>query len=107
MSPVVNAFAALVAPVSLAFAFVVMGLLSRKLGIATRAKPYYIGFFVAAFLMVINGGARFLYALFPIQTGSMADSLRVFLLNGLPALAATLAVILAWRYWSWLLAERT
>jgi hypothetical protein len=100
------AFAVLIAPIAFAFAFVTMGLLSRKLGIATRAKPYYLGFFAAAGLMLISGGARFLYALLPIDAGSVADILRLLLLDGLPALAATLAVILAWRYWSWLLAER-
>jgi hypothetical protein len=30
----------------------------------------------------------------------------VLLYNGLPALAVTLGLFVAWRYWSWLLAER-
>ena len=47
------AFAALIAPLSISFAFLIMGLLSRRFGIATRAKPYYLGLFIAAALMLI------------------------------------------------------
>ncbi|MBK8026607.1 MAG: hypothetical protein IPK19_35770 [Chloroflexi bacterium] len=100
------AVAALIAPLAVAFAYTVLGLLSRKLGDATRAHRYYLGFFVAAGLMLLNAGARFAYTLLSTESGSLADGLRVFLLEGLPAVAATLAVMMAWRYWSWLLAER-
>ena len=99
------AIAALIAPAALAFAFIVLGLLSRRLGSATRAKPYYTGFFVAAGLMLISAAARFFYAL-PGNETPNDDFLRLLLTEGFPAVAATLAVILAWRYWSWLLAER-
>ncbi|MCK6576767.1 MAG: hypothetical protein L6Q98_01545 [Anaerolineae bacterium] len=101
-----SAVAVLIAPSAVAFAFLVLGLLSRKLGTATRARSYYLGFFAAAMCMLVSGGARFLYALLPVESGTVADFARVLMIDGLPALAATLAVMMAWRYWSWLLAER-
>lgn len=100
------ALAAPFAPFAIAFTFVIMGLLSRRLGISTRAKRHYIGFFVAALLMLINAAAHLVYAIAPPEANSPTDHLRLFLIDWLPAIAATLAIIFAWRYWSWLLAER-
>lgn len=100
-----TAFAASIAPAAIAFAFIVLGLLSRRLGGATRAKPYFAGFFIAAGLMLISAAAHFYYAL-PDNNAQPDDFVPVLLTEGFPAVATTLAVILAWRYWSWLLAER-
>jgi hypothetical protein len=84
---------------------IVVGLLSRRLGAQTHIKPYYLGFFAAAMLMVISVAARLFEIGFHLE--SSANSLPwVLLEDGLPALAVTMGVIFAWRYWSWLLAER-
>jgi hypothetical protein len=99
------AAAALIAPIAVAFAMLVMAELCRRLGMAMRAPRYYVGFYAAALMMVISGGARYFTVLVPPPPGD-AEWWRLALLNGLPALAMTLAVMLAWRYWSWLLAER-
>lgn len=99
------ALASLLSPFGIALALVVMGELSRRLGETMRVPPYYRGFFVAAAMMLVSGAARFVLVLAP-PANSAGAWWQVALLNGLPAVALTLAVILAWRYWSWLLAER-
>jgi hypothetical protein len=89
-------------------ALLVMGLLSKRLGSVTRAPRYYFGFYVAVIMIGISLLARLLN----VGRGvDMAANLNrelgwVLLYNGLPALAVTLGLFVAWRYWSWLLAER-
>lgn len=99
----------LLGPVSIAVALLVMGLLSKRLGSVIRTPRYYIGFFVAAALMAASILARLLN----LGRGAAAaaelhhDPVWVFLYVGLPATAVTLGIVVAWRYWSWLLAERS
>ncbi|MCU0499565.1 MAG: hypothetical protein MUF87_19620 [Anaerolineae bacterium] len=88
---------ALIAPMSIAFALIILGLLSRKLGRVTHARPYYGAFFVASALI----GAAIL-----VRWLTEPLELWMFVYNGLLALGVTLGVLAAWRYWSWLLAER-
>lgn len=92
---------------SIAFALVLLGRLSQRLGQVTSAAPYYIGFYLGATLVAVGGGAR----AWNLSDASRAAELHqttlwVLLYNGAPALGVTLGVMLAWRYWSWLLAER-
>ena len=85
-----------------------MGILSRRLGAATRAPRYYRGFFIAAFIQMISTGAVAANSLFGLaDADTLINSIEwVLIYNGLPALAVTIGVYLGWRYWSWLLAER-
>jgi hypothetical protein len=90
--------------IGLAVALVLLALLSRRLGQVTHAPPYYIGLLVSAGLLTMsaiarwgNGGREIPLEAYPVW---------VLIYTGLPALALTLAVAFAWRYWSWLLAER-
>jgi hypothetical protein len=95
-------------PISISIMFVVLGLLSRRLGHVTRTRPYYIGFFVAALLAGISALIRLVnLGLGPEAAAALGryDEL-VLLYTGLMALAVTIAALVAWRYWSWLLAER-
>lgn len=87
---------------------VVMGLLSRRLGRVTRAAPYFLGFYLAAGLVLVGGLARFAPLLDVVEPGARLthNVLWVLLYNGTPALGVTIGAIVAWRYWSWLLAER-
>ena len=95
-------------PLSIAVLFVILGLLSRRLGRVTRTPPYYLGLHLAAALMGISALAR----LVNLGRGSAeAVALRqeivyIIALTGLPALSVTIGVFVIWRYWSWLLAER-
>jgi hypothetical protein len=93
---------------SISFALVVMGLLSKRLGSVTRAPRYYIGFYVASLMIALSVLARLLNVGRGMDavTGLNRDLVWVLFYNGLPALAISLALFVAWRYWSWLLAER-
>lgn len=88
---------ALIAPISIGCMLIVLGLLSRKLGRVTHARPYYGAFYLAAGLIC---GAVIVRLFTPPLESWM------FLYNALLAFGVTLGVLTAWRYWSWLLAER-
>jgi hypothetical protein len=96
----------LLGPSSISIMLVIMGLLSRKLGRVTSAAPHYIGFFIAAVLVGIGAVARFVALI--AGTGAPSDDniLWLTLHSGIPTIGVTLGAIVAWRYWSWLLAER-
>jgi len=87
---------------------VVLALLSRKLGKVTHAKSFYTGLFVSVGFVLIGIGARianFTHELAQIE--ELNNNINwVLLYNGAPAFGVTLAIIIVWRYWSWLLAER-
>ncbi|MEO8611955.1 MAG: hypothetical protein ABI690_28915 [Chloroflexota bacterium] len=99
---------ALIGPLSIAIAMTVMALLSKRLGSVMRTPRYYLGFYVAAGLMAISIVARLLN----IGRGDdivatlSQNPVSVLFYIGLPAIAVTLGMVAAWRYWSWLLAER-
>jgi len=94
--------------VSISICLFVVGSLSRRLGRVTKAKAYFVGFYISAGLVLIGAMAR-LYHLGITDTEQIELSdnvLWVMLYNGAPALGITLGLVFAWRYWSWLLAER-
>jgi hypothetical protein len=100
-----SALLGLLGPLSILCVLIVMGLLSRRLGEQTKAKPYYLGFFAAALLVALSIVAQFLDLLLHFPHAE-ADLLWIVINSGLPAIGVTIGVIFAWRYWSWLLAER-
>lgn len=83
-----------------------MGLLSRKLGLVTHAPPYYLGFFVAAGASFIAAIIRFIDIQLTQSNSSYDNTVLVLSFNALSAISVTLALIVAWRYWSWLFVER-
>lgn len=95
-------------PISICVMFTVLGLLSRRLGRVTRVRPYHLGMFLAACLVGISAVVRLINL--GLGAGVIADFVRepvlVLVYNGLPALGITVGVVTAWRYWSWLFAER-
>jgi hypothetical protein len=85
----------------------VLAVLSRRLG-ATHARPMYLGFVVAAGLLFASAGlhaANEVLQFAPVDA-AQAEIGWVLVLDGLPAVGITLGLLLAWHYWSWLLAER-
>lgn len=98
----------LLGPLSMTVALVALAILSRRLGATTRAAPFYLGFFVAAVLIAISLIARVANLIFGFAGDAVLsqDVLWTLLYAGLPALGVTLGLVMAWRYWSWLLAER-
>lgn len=95
----------LLEPISIMVALIVVGRLSRQLGEQTNAKPFYLGFYAAAILVLISIAAQFLDLIFHFPHTD-SGVLWIIVDDGLPAIAVTIGVIFAWRYWSWLLAER-
>jgi hypothetical protein len=98
----------LLGPLSIGSALIVLGWLSRRLGEVTRDTSYYRGFYLAAGLVSVGVVARLANLGYGAEAAARLhrNLLWVLLYHGVPALGVTLGVIIAWRYWSWLLAER-
>jgi len=90
---------------SISVALFILAELSRRLGRVTGAGPIFIAFYVSAFLVGCGAVVR-LFFLLNIIDKLQNDTIQVILYNGLPAVGMTISVFAAWRYWSWLLAER-
>jgi hypothetical protein len=96
---------ALIGPLSVSAALFILGLLSRRLGRVTQARPYYAGFFAASLLVAGSALVRLQILRMPPPDAQEIHTVLA-LYNGLFSTGVTLGVIIAWRYWSWLLAER-
>lgn len=110
---------ALIGPASISLMLLVMGVLSQRLGRAIHARPYYLVFYLSAALVAVAIVVRLVNLGTPLPvpeisataveptefTAPMATG-WVVLYNGLVALGVTLGLVVAWHYWSWLLAER-
>ncbi len=96
---------ALLGPAAVGVSLWVMGKLSKRLSQVTHARPYYRLLYVAA-IMVWVGGAGRLIAILAQNEDLYHNTSWTFVIHGLPALGLTLALIVVWYYWSWLLAER-
>ena len=93
---------------ALAIWMFLLGNLSARLGRVTNARPYFWGLYVAAILMIFSVFAR-LYFITRLSDSLEAQNqflLYTLLTNGVAALSVTLALVVAWFYWSWLFAER-
>lgn len=102
--PDIIAIASLVGPCSIGVMLIVLGILSHRLGRVMHAAPYYIGFYVAAALV---GAGVVIRIIRLTEDASIPDNATMTLIyHALIASGITLGVIIAWRYWSWLLAER-
>lgn len=100
-----TALTSILGPFSISAMLLLLGLLSKRLGSVTNAPRHYRWFYFASILVGIGAVLRF-FTLGRNLTPQDAGILGIFLYNGLPALGVTIGVVVAWRYWSWLLAER-
>ncbi len=102
-----NLFGAL-GMMGIGIALVILARLSKRLGKATRSKPYYIGFYVGAIFLFSVAVLQSLNAIFNFAPPDLlaAEPVWAVVYHGFPALGITLGLYFAWRYWSWLLAER-
>ncbi len=94
--------------IAIIIAMMVMGLLSRRLGDVTRTPPVYRGFFIGAGLIAVSVLARVMNIGRGLEAAVAisGDPVWALLYVGLPAIGISIGVAAAWRYWSWLLAER-
>jgi hypothetical protein len=93
---------------AISIAILVVSLLSRRLGAVTHARRYYLGMYFSAVLIWLGIVARVFFLTTPMASfqNLNQNTMYVLLCDGLPALAITLALLITWYYWSWLLAER-
>lgn len=93
---------------AIAVALVVFARLSQRLGSVTHVRPYFVGLYIAASLILIGVVSRLIYLInaLSISVAPPQDWLYIVLCDGLPALGITIALPIIWFYWSWLLAER-
>ncbi len=92
------------------YACYILANLSRRYGQVIRLPPYYRGFYVTMgliFLAFISHLVRDSIIVAPEQGPALLSNDWFYLLTFyLPmALAVTIALIVAWRYWSWILKE--
>jgi hypothetical protein len=87
-------------------ALVVLALLSQRLGAVTKRPPLYRWFFLSVAIIGVAIILRVIGLSVPdgpdIDFGNMITLLYDFAL----VIGLSLAVVIAWRYWGWLLSER-
>jgi hypothetical protein len=96
------------APLAIMISLWVLAQISRRFGEVTHRPPLYRGFYAALVLWIFPLVARLLTM---GLTGSERDalggnSLEALAHNGPAALSVTLAAVIAWRYWGWLVFAR-
>ncbi len=99
------------APLAIAITAIVLGLLSKRLGVVTHMPPYYRWFYVAAALACVATFFGLLYVLSGLaclnDDDLLCDETLYILTYSIPlALSLSISTATAWRYWGWLLIER-
>jgi hypothetical protein len=101
------ALAGLLGAFGIGVMLIVVGLLSKRLGAATKAARRYYGFYAAAGFLFTSAAAQALNILLSfVPASALLDAPAwAFVYIGLPAIGVTVGLVYAWHYWSWLLAE--
>ncbi|MCS6837087.1 MAG: hypothetical protein NZ750_13850 [Anaerolineae bacterium] len=89
-------------------ALIALALLSRRLSQVTRARKRYRWIYLAAACVWLGALARLLFLTGWLRTNDTFSQNvgTILIVDGLPALGVTIALVVVWHYWSWLLAER-
>jgi len=93
---------ALLGPISMIVLLVTLGTFSRRLGAVYRRPPVYHVFYVGAILI----GVGVAYRITGADATGRADTTSALFYDLTLIVGLFLAVIIAWRYWGWLLSER-
>jgi hypothetical protein len=89
---------------AIALALFVLAMLSRRLGRVTHAKPTYIYMHISAVFIALSAIIKIANGLRDQPINDAAIWVLVY--NVVPAIGITISLMVAWRYWSWLFAER-
>lgn len=86
---------------------VIVGVLSKRLGAASKATRRYYGFYAAAGFLFASAGLQAvnILARFTEASVMLESPAWIIVYNVLPAVGITIGLVYAWHYWSWLLAE--
>jgi hypothetical protein len=89
----------------------ILSVLSRKLGSVTKMRAFYRGFYLAIGLIGLAVVASWLLLTVRITPDLLPvawrdETLYLVIFNTTMAVAVTLSLVLAWRYWGWLFKER-
>jgi Co/Zn/Cd efflux system component len=100
----VNVFVLIVLCISM----LLFGNLSHRIGIMTQVPPYYRWFYISALLFAITAVFRLFFITGYLENfdNNIQNSLYTLIGDGIPSIAITIALVVAWYYWSWLLGER-
>lgn len=93
------------APLALMFALWVLAQISRRFGEVTRRPPHYRALYISMGLMSLPALVRLLtIGSSDEQLADLGGNSFEAILHDLPfALAIVLAIVIAWRYWGWLI----
>ena len=97
------ALLSLFGPLAIMLALVILALLSQRLGAVTKRPPLYRWLYASVVLVGLSLIVRLLNLNTPETLGDDYSTLMLY--DILLALGLGLAVLVAWRYWSWLLSE--
>ncbi|MFN8379985.1 MAG: hypothetical protein U0452_15075 [Anaerolineae bacterium] len=88
-------------------ALILLGLLSNRLGAASKARPHTWGFYIAAGFLLGSAVLQAVHILLGGHAPNTAlDSVAgLVAYNVMPAIGITIGLFYTWHYWSWLLAE--
>lgn len=97
----------LLSAVGIGVALVLLGLLSNRLGAASKARPHTWGFYIASGFLFASAALGAFNIVFGGGTpGTALDSAAgLVVYNVLPAAGISIGLFYTWHYWSWLLAE--
>ncbi len=96
------AFLSFIGPASIVVALVALASLSRRLGAVTRRPPLYRWFLVGAALV----GLSIVLRLIGLDSAGRLGAQTALFYDVPLAIGLLVSVIVAWRYWGWLLYEQ-
>ena len=96
------ALLALLSPASVIVALLVIAQLSQRLGAVTKRPPIYRWFYISIVMVVVAILSRAGALLWPVAL----EATTALLYDMLIMVALVISLVVAWRYWSWLLSER-
>lgn len=108
MTPIIAEMLGIVGLLALGIVLWLFGRISQRMGQTLNTRPYYIGLYISAVLLWTGAVFRFIFLTghLPSWGESVQNILYILMADGLPSLGVTIGLLVAWYYWSWLLAER-
>lgn len=107
----VLALAGCIGEAAILYTLIILARLSQKLGAVTKMPPYYRGFYLSVALLCVSLASRLVHLSAALTEAGqtmplLAEEGFALATHHLPmALAMLISVLVAGRYWGWLLKE--